>query len=319
VSTLVSARRGEPTVRALVGAALAATTGADSPSVVVLLDPPETPPAIEPAAVVVVTADDAAVLDLAESIAPGGSLVSVGYSAAADLRAESVTVTLDGTTFTAVDASGSYPVRLALVGERHVPAALAALAAALRLGVEPLVALDALATVRSAEPGNLEIVARRGGSAIIDDGYDLTPLSTTEALKTLAEATRDRARSVAVLGDLDLDGETDAVEVREAHDRIGRLVVRLNVDRLIVVGQTARHIHNAAGLEGSWDGESVLVDTLDEAYDLLNDTELLADGPTAIGRNTATVLLVKTAASARLRPIAEALGHDTDTTERVTT
>jgi UDP-N-acetylmuramoyl-tripeptide--D-alanyl-D-alanine ligase len=279
----------------------------------VLLDATAIPPVVDPGAILVVTADDAAALALAASIVPADRVVSVGYSASADLRAESVAVTLDGTTFTAVGATGSHRVRLALVGERHVPAALAGLAAALATGAEASAALDALAAVVAGEPGNLEMVARRGDSAVIGDGYDLTPLSTTEALKTLAEATRDRARSVAVLGDLDLDGETDPVEVREAHDRIGRLVVRLNVDRLIVVGQTARHIHNAAGLEGSWDGESVLVDTLDEAYDLLNETELPADGP-----ETATVLLVKTAASPRLRLLGEALARDTDTNERVT-
>jgi hypothetical protein len=57
----------------------------------------------------------------------------------------------------------------------------------------------------------------------------------------------------------------------------------------------------------------VLVDTLDEAYDLLNETELLSDGPHA-----ATVLLVKAAASARLTLLADALGRGAHTSERVT-
>jgi UDP-N-acetylmuramoyl-tripeptide--D-alanyl-D-alanine ligase len=48
-------------------------------------------------------------------------------------------------------------------------------------------------------------------------------------------------------------------------------VVRLNVGQLIVVGEGARHIHNAAGLEGSWDGESQLTSTADSAYDLLRE------------------------------------------------
>ena len=37
----------------------------------------------------------------------------------------------------------------------------------------------------------------------------------------------------------------------------------------IVVGHGARHTATAAGLEGSWDGESVLVADLDEAYAVL--------------------------------------------------
>jgi UDP-N-acetylmuramoyl-tripeptide--D-alanyl-D-alanine ligase len=309
VSVIVSARRGGPTASALVRAAV----GDAVPSIVVLLDAPSGVVEVPPGAVVVASADDAGVLGLARSISPAGSVVSVGYSADADVRAADVAVSLDGTVFTAVTATGSHTVRLRLVGERHVPAALAALAAAVSAGVEPRDAVDALATVSTVEPGDLEVVARAGGSAILADGYDLSPASTVEALKTLAETTRDTARSIAVLGELDLGDESDPVEVREAHDRIGRLVVRLNVDRLVVVGQRARHIHNAAGLEGSWDGESVLVDTLDEAYDLLNDTELLPEGPPA-----ATVLLVKAAASARLTLLADAIGRGAQTSERVT-
>ena len=74
-------------------------------------------------------------------------------------------------------------------------------------------------------------------------------------------------RSVAVLGEMAELGEY----ADDEHDRIGRLAVRLNIRKLIVVGHNARHIHNAAGLEGSWDGESVLVATADEAYDVLRD------------------------------------------------
>ena len=76
----------------------------------------------------------------------------------------------------------------------------------------------------------------------------------------------------------------------EEHDRIGRLVVRLNIRKLVVVGHAARHIHNAAGLEGSWDGESILVADADEAYDVLREELQQGD-----------VVLVKSSGSAGLR------------------
>jgi UDP-N-acetylmuramoyl-tripeptide--D-alanyl-D-alanine ligase len=76
----------------------------------------------------------------------------------------------------------------------------------------------------------------------------------------------------------------------EEHDRIGRLAVRLGIDQLVVVGHGARHIHNAAGLEGSWDGESVLVPDAERAYDLLRDELRPGD-----------VVLVKSSHSAGLR------------------
>ncbi len=91
------------------------------------------------------------------------------------------------------------------------------------------------------------------------------------ALRQLAELTVDGRRSIAVLGELDADPGSlgDEHEAREEHDAIGRLVVRLNIGQLVAVGHGARHIQAAAGLEGSWDGESLAVATPDEAYDLL--------------------------------------------------
>jgi UDP-N-acetylmuramoyl-tripeptide--D-alanyl-D-alanine ligase len=113
------------------------------------------------------------------------------------------------------------------------------------------------------------------------------------ALKTLAQIRTPTDRTVAVLGEMAELGEY----ANEEHDRIGRLVVRLNVQKLIVVGHAARHIHNAAGLEGSWDGESVLVDTPEQAYDLLRDNLGAGD-----------IVLVKSSKSANLRFLGDRLG-----------
>jgi UDP-N-acetylmuramoyl-tripeptide--D-alanyl-D-alanine ligase len=54
-----------------------------------------------------------------------------------------------------------------------------------------------------------------------------------------------------------------------AHDEIGRLCVRLDVNRLIAVGSGAKLIQMGASLEGSWDNESLFVETADEAVELL--------------------------------------------------
>jgi len=74
--------------------------------------------------------------------------------------------------------------------------------------------------------------------------------------------------------------------------------VRLNIQKLIVVGHGARHIHNAAGLEGSWDGESMLVATADEAYDRIRDDLRAGD-----------VVLVKSSKSANLRFLGDRIGE----------
>jgi len=264
VSLQLAPHRGEPTTRALV----AAVASPDGLSIA---------PGDDGSSFTVGTAD-------------GGTTTTVGYGNSFDLRAENVAVSVDGTSFTAVSDDESADARLALLGERHVPAALAAIAAGRLGGMSLASAALAVASVAQAEPGNLDVLSSNSGTTIVDDGYDTTALSTTEALKTLAEITVG-ARSVAVLGELDFPDAADEQERREEHHRIGLLVVRLNIDRLIVVGQSARHIHVAAGLEGSWDGESVLVETAEEAYDLLNETELHEP------QHDEVVVLVKLAAS----------------------
>src|SRR5690606_16591421 len=110
------------------------------------------------------------------------------------------------------------------------------------------VAIGALESMTRAERYRMELHSTAGGVTVINDAYNASPDSMAAALKTLAQVTRDEGRSVAVLGEMaELGDHAD-----EEHDRIGRLAVRLNVKQLIVVGHGARHIHNAAGLEGSW-------------------------------------------------------------------
>ncbi|MGO1338993.1 MAG: glutamate ligase domain-containing protein, partial [Cellulosimicrobium funkei] len=58
---------------------------------------------------------------------------------------------------------------------------------------------------------------------------------------------------------------------RVAHDDIGRLVVRLNVKLLVVVGEGAGGIHDGATQEGSWGDETRFVPDVEAASALLRD------------------------------------------------
>jgi UDP-N-acetylmuramoyl-tripeptide--D-alanyl-D-alanine ligase len=67
---------------------------------------------------------------------------------------------------------------------------------------------------------------------------------------------------VAVLGGM---AELGTI-AEEEHDRIGRLVVRLGVDRLVGVGPLGHLIVRAARLEGIWEPDDArMVETVDEA------------------------------------------------------
>ena len=130
------------------------------------------------------------------------------------------------------------------------------------------------------------------GALVIDDTGEADRDGMAAALRFLAQVTGESIRSIAVLGEFD----ADAADALEEHDSIGRLVVRLNINQLVAVGHAARHIQSAAGLEGSWDGESLIVGTPAEAYDLLRGQIRESD-----------VVLVKASTRAGLGQLAEQL------------
>jgi UDP-N-acetylmuramoyl-tripeptide--D-alanyl-D-alanine ligase len=235
-------------------------------------------------AVAILNADDSRVAAMAGMTR--ARVVRFGLAESADVRADDIRATVDGTSFTLHSGDRSIRAQLRILGEHNVLNALATVAAVRELGVDPSVALEAIGRLARAERWRMEVLAAPGGVTVLNDAYNASPDSMAAALKTLAEITKGRARAVAVLGEMtELGDHSD-----EEHDRIGRLAVRLGIDQLIVVGHGARHIHNAAGLEGSWDGESVLVPDADRAYDLLRDELRPGD-----------VVLVKSSHSAGLR------------------
>jgi UDP-N-acetylmuramoyl-tripeptide--D-alanyl-D-alanine ligase len=246
---------------------------------------------LAPGAVAILNADDdrvAAMADLTEATVHWFGLVPT-----AEVRAEDIEATSTGTRFTLVTGGERMPVSLRILGEHHVLNALAALSVARELGLDLAAAVESLESVVRAERWRMELLLPPSGAIVINDAYNASPDSMAAALKTLAQVRGETDRTIAVLGEMAELGEYSD----EEHDRIGRLVVRLNIRKLIVVGHAARHIHNAAGLEGSWDGESVFVETADEAYDLLRED-----------LGTGDIVLVKSSKSANLRFLGDRLG-----------
>jgi UDP-N-acetylmuramoyl-tripeptide--D-alanyl-D-alanine ligase len=246
---------------------------------------------LDSSAIAILNADDDRVAAMA-SITPA-AVRWFGLTESAGVRAEDIEATATGTGFTLVVGQTRMPVQLRILGEHHVMNALAALTVAHELGVDLGEAIEAIEAVPRAERWRMEVLRPDSGAIVINDAYNASPDSMAAALKTLAQVRGENDRTIAVLGEMAELGEY----AQEEHDRIGRLVVRLNIRKLIVVGHGARHIHNAAGLEGSWDGESVLVETPDEAYDLLRED-----------LGTGDIVLVKSSKSANLRFLGDRLG-----------
>jgi UDP-N-acetylmuramoyl-tripeptide--D-alanyl-D-alanine ligase len=247
--------------------------------------------------VAVLNADDPLVAVMADRTR--ARVVLVGERPDAHVRAEDIEVDERARpTFTLVTEQGKARVTLPLFGEHHVGNALTAAAVALELGATVEQVAERLGAVRRVSARRMEVAETPDGVTIVNDAYNANPESVRAALKTLAAMTRGRpSRAWAVLGPMAELGDVDA----EAHDEIGRLVVRLNIDRLVVVGERARVMHQAASLEGSWGEESVLVPDVDAAVALLR-AEL----------RSGDVVLTKASNSAGLWRVAEALLSERD-------
>ncbi|MBQ0924804.1 UDP-N-acetylmuramoyl-tripeptide--D-alanyl-D-alanine ligase [Saccharopolyspora endophytica] len=245
--------------------------------------------------VAVLNADDPLVAAMAERTR--ARVVLVGESPNAHVRAEDVEVDeLARPTFTLVTEAGKERVTLPLFGEHHVGNALSAAAVALELGATLPQVAERLGSIQRVSARRMEVAETPNGVTVVNDAYNANPESVRAALKTLAAMTRGRpARAWAVLGPMAELGDADV----EAHDEIGRLAVRLNIDRLVVVGEQAQAMHQAASLEGSWGEESVLVADIDEAVALLRAELRPGD-----------VVLTKASNSAGLWRVAEALFAD---------
>src|SRR5690606_40833413 len=111
-------------------------------------------------------------------------------------------------------------------------------AVGLQLGLDVATVAERLSAATALSPHRMHVVDRPDGVTVIDDSYNANPDSMRAALKALAVVAGRERRSVAVLGEMLELGE----EHRSAHDAIGRLVVRLNVDLTVVVGEGARPI-----------------------------------------------------------------------------
>lgn len=183
------------------------------------------------------------------------------------------------------------PVSLQLHGEHFVEAALAAAAVGHVCGVSPATIAEKLSAARSRSRWRMEVVTTDDGVVVISDAYNANPESMRAALKALRSMSGG-ARTWAVLGEMRELGDLSRAE----HDAIGRLAVRLDISRLVCVGEATKIMHLAASNEGSWGDESVWVPDANAAIELL-------DGQVQPG----DIVLIKASRSVGLEIVADHL------------
>jgi UDP-N-acetylmuramoyl-tripeptide--D-alanyl-D-alanine ligase len=247
--------------------------------------------------VAVLNADDRLVAAMASRTE--GRVLTFGESVGADVRITGID--LDDTGCPRFELSapdGTAQVAMTMMGEHQARNAAAAAAVAHALGMRIDEIAAALAAATPASRWRMEVTERVDGVTVINDAYNANPDSMRAALKTLAALGRGRrpgTRTVAVLGEMRELGASS----REEHDAVGRLAVRLDISRLVVVGEPARAMHLGAHLEGSWGQESVFVRDNGEALAWLREHVRPGD-----------VVLFKASRAAALETVAEAFLSD---------
>lgn len=210
----------------------------------------ELPQSVPPSGVVILNVDDPAVAAMASVTA--ARVVRVGRAAARSgapgqtLDVWAGPVRLDDSArprFTLHTHDASSEIALGVFGDHHVSNALCAAAVALECGAELDQVATALAAAGPISRHRMQVTDRADRVTIIDDSYNANPDSMRAGLQALvwiarggqdspgAQAAPAR-RSWAVLGEM---GELGVESISE-HEDIGRLAVRLDVSRLVVVG-----------------------------------------------------------------------------------
>jgi UDP-N-acetylmuramoyl-tripeptide--D-alanyl-D-alanine ligase len=213
--------------------------------------------------VAVLNADDPRVRTMASRTA--APVVFVGEADDATVRAENVNVDAAGrVAYTLVAPAGSARVELAVPGRHQIGNTLTAAAVALAAGIPFDAVATGLAELRLVSKRRMEVFERSDGITVIDDSYNANPASMSAALHALADLGQGRRR-IAVLGYMAELGDYETA----GHREVGELAAKLDIDRLIVVGDAAVAIRDGADAVSGWAGIAIMVADQDAAIDAL--------------------------------------------------
>ena len=210
----------------------------------------------------ILCADDKRVMKFVEKTK--AKVLTFGVHVGADVRAEHITLEpevrlVKGLTFKMNYRGTSLPVRLPKITAKHqVPATLAAAAVGIALRVNPIDIVDALTNFEPL-PGRMRLLPGKHGSILLDDTYNASPSSTMAALTTLTELRANH--TLVVLGDMLELGDASVAK----HCELTPLVMAGNIDRIILVGQHMKHLHDELIRQGFDIGNMAWFERSDEA------------------------------------------------------
>jgi UDP-N-acetylmuramoyl-L-alanyl-D-glutamate--2,6-diaminopimelate ligase len=210
----------------------------------------------------VINMDDAWAQTFVDACPPNVRLLRYGiHHTDADVRATEVTFTITGATFQVSTPQGEYSVKTKLAGEFSVYNALAAMAAALGLGIPIETILETL-EAQAGVPGRFEVVAHHP-SVIVD--YAHTPDGLENVLKAARAVLPEGGKLVTLFG---CGGDRDATK----RPKMAAIAEALS-DKLVVTSDNPR----------TEDPEHIIADILTGLQDISADrVKVIADRRTAI-------------------------------------
>jgi UDP-N-acetylmuramoyl-tripeptide--D-alanyl-D-alanine ligase len=197
---------------------------------------------VRPGGTLVVNGDDPRMRELRAGFR--GASVLYAIEGAADYSASHAEILYEhalpaGMQFRANHGGSSIPVIIrGALGISRVYAALAAIAVAERIGIDPVSATTSL-SAWTPPPGRVRLIPGLRGSIIIDDTYNSSPAAALAALDTLVSV--KSKRRIAVLGDMLELGKF----AKDAHMQLGERAAAC-ADKLITIGIRTRATAEAA-------------------------------------------------------------------------
>ncbi|MDQ0218113.1 hypothetical protein ELQ35_01185 [Peribacillus cavernae] len=174
-----------------------------------------------------------------------GKIVTYGKSKTADLRIKRINFQQNNMKYILAYKGQQYKGKIPVLGEHNVYNAIASIAAAIEIGADIEKSINRLATFSQLE-SHFQIIKGRNQITIIDDTWKSNSASLNSGLLTLDKLSIPFQRKIAVLGRIAALGEY----ADEEYEKVGYLVEKLGIDKLITKGSLAKDIGKAAVAAG---------------------------------------------------------------------
>lgn len=175
------------------------------------------------------------------------NLDTYGTSAAAEYHFEEQDFSVEtghAGTFVGPELPGGVQASIKVVGEHNVRPAIAAAAVGLKYGLDAQQLAAGLGAITPV-PGRMNILRGLGGSTIIDDTYNSSPIAASSAVQTFYSL--QAPQRIAIMGSMNELGESSAAE----HEKIGKLFHPDMVEWVITIGEEAeKYLAPAAHANG---------------------------------------------------------------------